>query len=469
MIWKLVDKRHTAPVAEVVEEVDPAALIHAVASEVGPAAATAMAEAGIKAREFRTGGRRFTGWRLITRRPPSFWRRLAPLSVLARPLFVAAFGLGSWLLIGVALSDLRAQTDDPLALMAGTMSLILWVLEAIHFLSPIPMVIFPLVMLARAIKYGDWSAGSAASDERQGLDLVLTTAGMIVVADASSWEALNGQVPTVALRAFTTDPTNLVSATTDGDLRLHGRLHPRRYKDHTADDDEFFAKVSTFNELIAEEVAAHKRHHRAPKHKADRSTSSAAVEATEADAAASRQAFAAPAAAPPKDVSEALALLSKTGAGYAGRRFGAGADAPLVTERLEAVVEIGMKFFARLDEVGTPQQVTMAAGTYTHLLGHLAGLVDPAYLGELFAHPELWTNPGERIGEIADAITAVEAQLRDDIRALNDSADIEQRVSLRTIAAAVAPDAITAHDLINSPAPATAEAGPGVTSKESRP
>jgi|GEM_PF-7059438 len=110
-----------------------------------------------------------------------------------------------------------------------------------------------------------------------------------------------------------------------------------------------------------------------------------------------------------------------------------------VAVALRAIVTRTVQLFDRLAVKGSDQQVRLAVVSFTDILGKVAQVASPHYLGDMLTHPELWNRPAERVAAVQAALTDVEAQLVANIRQVNEATELDFTVALATLAAA-APD-----------------------------
>ncbi|MGI9824726.1 hypothetical protein [Agromyces sp. Marseille-Q5079] len=88
------------------------------------------------------------------------------------------------------------------------------------------------------------------------------------------------------------------------------------------------------------------------------------------------------------------------------------------------------ELFARLDQRSGADQRGLAAIELDATLRKLTAALDRDYLLDILTHPHLWDDPDERIREVRNAVTAVSADLVQNIRQVNARRGLHFQVSL---------------------------------------
>lgn len=104
-----------------------------------------------------------------------------------------------------------------------------------------------------------------------------------------------------------------------------------------------------------------------------------------------------------------------------------------VPARLERIVADMHDLFRRMHARGTAHQVRMAQSHYAHVLGKLVLVVSPAYLKDVMDNPHLWDDAEQRVLRVSSALTVLDAEILDNVRRVNTSADLDFQVALATI------------------------------------
>lgn len=99
---------------------------------------------------------------------------------------------------------------------------------------------------------------------------------------------------------------------------------------------------------------------------------------------------------------------------------------PAVTGVLTNVLEL----FSRMSERTDEQSARIAGIRYADLLSKLNEALGKRYYLDIEAHPELWSNPEERMEAVENALNATAEQLLRNIRQLNSSRDLIYQLSL---------------------------------------
>ena len=89
--------------------------------------------------------------------------------------------------------------------------------------------------------------------------------------------------------------------------------------------------------------------------------------------------------------------------------------------------------FSRLSRKGTTDQVNMAAIKYQDLLKKIIYIMDEDHYMDVSLHPELWNNAEVRKQNSLDCVSAVDGQILDNIRQLNDSQDLEFNITMQAL------------------------------------
>lgn len=89
--------------------------------------------------------------------------------------------------------------------------------------------------------------------------------------------------------------------------------------------------------------------------------------------------------------------------------------------------------FSRLSRKGTADQVNMAAIKYQDLLKKIIYIMDEDHYMDVSLHPELWNNAEARKQNSLECVNAVDDQILDNIRQLNDSQDLEFNITMQAL------------------------------------
>ncbi len=121
-----------------------------------------------------------------------------------------------------------------------------------------------------------------------------------------------------------------------------------------------------------------------------------------------------------------LAQLAPVYAGYT-------IEGQPVPARLGRIVADMQDLFRRMHARATAHQVRMAQSHYAHVLGKLVLVVSPAYLKDVMDNPHLWDDTEQRVLRVSAALTVLDAEILDNVRRVNASADLDFQVALATI------------------------------------
>ena len=88
------------------------------------------------------------------------------------------------------------------------------------------------------------------------------------------------------------------------------------------------------------------------------------------------------------------------------------------------------ELFNRIDRRESTQASRLAAVEYADVLTKLNRALGEDYYLDIEAHPELWSNPDERMEAVEKALNATGEQLIKNIRQLNSSKDLVYQVSI---------------------------------------
>lgn len=102
---------------------------------------------------------------------------------------------------------------------------------------------------------------------------------------------------------------------------------------------------------------------------------------------------------------------------------------PAVNGVLANVLELFDRMSNRLDE----QSARIAAVRYTDTLTKLNRALGRRYYLDIEAHPELWSNPDERMEAVEAALNATGEQILRNIRQLNSSKDLIYQLSIDSL------------------------------------
>lgn len=109
---------------------------------------------------------------------------------------------------------------------------------------------------------------------------------------------------------------------------------------------------------------------------------------------------------------------------------------PAVSGVLTNVLEL----FSRMSERTDEQSARIAGIRYVDLLSKLNEALGKKYYLDIEAHPELWSNPEERMEAVETALNATAEQILRNIRQLNSSRDLVYQLSLDKLMGASAED-----------------------------
>lgn len=125
-------------------------------------------------------------------------------------------------------------------------------------------------------------------------------------------------------------------------------------------------------------------------------------------------------------VREAVDRLGDLAAGYPG-----------IGQRISALAGHITDLFVRVERRGTDQQMRLLQSQYKDTLSKLLKGLSPDYYGDILANPQYWSGPEARTAEVHRAIDAVDHQVIDNIRQVNESRDLEFQVALGSLVRAV--------------------------------
>jgi hypothetical protein len=135
----------------------------------------------------------------------------------------------------------------------------------------------------------------------------------------------------------------------------------------------------------------------------------------------------------PVPIRAATDRLTALRAEYARRaRQGDAISARTDSDIAGLVANVG-QLFTRIDARAGAEQRTLAEVEYADKLGRLVAALESDYLLDLLAHPELWDDPDQRISEVREALTAVSAQLVENIKQVNARSALRFQVSLDSL------------------------------------
>lgn len=109
------------------------------------------------------------------------------------------------------------------------------------------------------------------------------------------------------------------------------------------------------------------------------------------------------------------------------------ASLPLSAERLISVDKRLGDLFTRLSKKGTNEQLTMAAIKYQDLLKKIIYIMDEGHYMDLAKNPELWNHAERRKQDSLNCVEAVDAQILENIKQLNDSQDLEFTITMQAL------------------------------------
>lgn len=108
-------------------------------------------------------------------------------------------------------------------------------------------------------------------------------------------------------------------------------------------------------------------------------------------------------------------------------------DLPLSAERLIQVDKRLGDLFTRLSRKGTQEQVNIAAIKYQDLLKKIIFIMNEDHYMDVSLNPELWNRAEMRKQNSLEAVEAVDTQILDNIKQLNDSQDLDFNITLRAL------------------------------------
>lgn len=109
------------------------------------------------------------------------------------------------------------------------------------------------------------------------------------------------------------------------------------------------------------------------------------------------------------------------------------AELPLSSQRLVAVDKRLGDLFTRLAQKGTQEQTSIAAVKYQNLLKKIIYIMDEGHYMDLAKNPELWNHAERRKQDSLNCVEAVDEQILDNIRQLNDSQDLEFNITMQAL------------------------------------
>ena len=104
-------------------------------------------------------------------------------------------------------------------------------------------------------------------------------------------------------------------------------------------------------------------------------------------------------------------------------------DSPILPA-LSGVLTNLLELFSRMAERTDEQSARIAAVRYVDLLSKLNEALGRNYYMDIEAHPELWSQPEERMEAVEAALNATAEQILRNIRQLNSSRDLIYQLSL---------------------------------------
>ena len=104
-----------------------------------------------------------------------------------------------------------------------------------------------------------------------------------------------------------------------------------------------------------------------------------------------------------------------------------------VSGRLERLVADMQDLLRRMHAQGSAHQLAVAQAHYAHLLNQLVLVVAPTYLKDVMDNPHLWDDAEQRVLRVSSALTVLDAEILDNVRRVNTSADLDFQVALATI------------------------------------
>ena len=111
-------------------------------------------------------------------------------------------------------------------------------------------------------------------------------------------------------------------------------------------------------------------------------------------------------------------------------------DNPVAAEtatRIDALASHVEQLFVRLDAKAGEDQSVLAEAEYSDKLARLVAALEPDYLLDLLARPDLWDAPDERVAEVREALAAVTTQIVDNIKQVNARRGLLFQVSLDSL------------------------------------
>lgn len=110
---------------------------------------------------------------------------------------------------------------------------------------------------------------------------------------------------------------------------------------------------------------------------------------------------------------------------------------PRIGPQISALAGHVTDLFVRVERRGTDQQMRLLTSQYKDTLSKLLKGLDPDYYGDILANPQYWSGPEARVQEVHRAVEAVDHQVIDNIRQVNESRDLEFQVALGSLVRAV--------------------------------
>lgn len=108
-------------------------------------------------------------------------------------------------------------------------------------------------------------------------------------------------------------------------------------------------------------------------------------------------------------------------------------DLPLSVERMKSVDKRLGDLFSRLSRKGTQDQVHTAAIKYQNLLKKVIYIMDEDHYMDLAKNPELWNHAERRKQDSLNCVEAVDKQILDNIKQVNDSQDLEFNITMQAL------------------------------------
>ncbi|WP_217176993.1 hypothetical protein [Streptomyces sp. AC495_CC817] len=100
---------------------------------------------------------------------------------------------------------------------------------------------------------------------------------------------------------------------------------------------------------------------------------------------------------------------------------------------IDALASHVEQLFTRLDAKAGEDQGAIAEAEYSDKLARLVAALERDYLLDLLTRPDLWDDPEGRIGEVREALSAVTAQIVDNIKQVNARKGLLFQVSLDSL------------------------------------